>query len=82
MKRDDQLFPVFQDVGTTLDVGSYAQMQSAEPSVEMLSTMTINSLENFPKQFGIKITNAKNGSKASLVGFVAPEVGALRGVNQ
>ena len=71
VKRDDQLFPVFQDVGTTLDVGSYAQMQSAEPSVEMLSTMSINSLEKFPKQFGIKITNSKKNGKVSLVRFVA-----------
>lgn len=70
VKKTDGLLVMDEPTGAPIDVQLMWALDCVPPTVEQLGTMTLNSLECFPHQFGYRIKNAVGHGKDSLISYI------------
>ena len=70
VKKTDGLLVMDEPAGAPIDVQLMGALDCVPPTVEQLSSMTLNSLGCVPRQFGYSIKNALASGKDSLLRYM------------
>ena len=70
IRTTDGLLTVDVGAGSVVRVNEIRLQEPSKPTTMQLKSLTGNSLKNFPRQVGYKISNAMSGGKDSLVDFI------------